>query len=60
MFFNGTLVLGGRDKKTTGFTWWVGNAQLINLSGKLLGAHVAHVGLIIFWAEAMNLFKVGQ
>jgi hypothetical protein len=26
MFFNGTLVLGGRDKKTTGFTWWVGNA----------------------------------
>ena len=32
-------------------------ARLINLSGKLLEAHVAHTGLIIFWAEAMNLFE---
>jgi photosystem II CP43 chlorophyll apoprotein len=44
--FNGTFVLAGRDQETTGFAWWAGNARLINLPGKLLGAHVAHVGLM--------------
>ncbi|KAK8519704.1 hypothetical protein V6N12_030068 [Hibiscus sabdariffa] len=58
--FNGTLALAGRDQETTGFAWWVGNARLINLSGKLLGAHVAHAGLIVFWAGAMNLFEVAH
>jgi photosystem II CP43 chlorophyll apoprotein len=38
-------------------SWWSGNARLINLSGKLLGAHVAHAGLIVFLG-AMNLFEV--
>ncbi|KAJ3672737.1 hypothetical protein LUZ61_022236 [Rhynchospora tenuis] len=28
--------------------------------GKLLGAHVAHAGLIVFWAGAMNLFEVAH
>ena len=45
--FNGTLALTGRDQETTDFTWWGGNARLINLSCKLLGAHVTHAGLIV-------------
>ena len=54
--FNSSIA--GRDIESTGFAWWSGNARLINVSGKLLGAHVAHAGLMVFWAGAMILFEV--
>ena len=39
------------------YAWWAGNARMIELTGKLLGAHVAHAGVILFWAGAMSIFE---
>lgn len=41
-------------------SWLVGNARLTDLSGQLLGAHLAHAGLIMFWAGAITISEVGQ
>jgi photosystem II CP43 chlorophyll apoprotein len=32
-----------------------GNARLIDRSGQLLGAHIAHAGLIMFWAGSITV-----
>lgn len=44
---------GARDEH-----WLSGNARLIDLSGQLLGAHIAHAGLIMFWAGSVTLVEV--
>ncbi|MEO0374638.1 MAG: hypothetical protein AAF329_08445, partial [Cyanobacteria bacterium P01_A01_bin.17] len=46
----------GRQGRNTppsgGFTteWWAGNIRFLDSSGLLLGAHLAHAGLITLWA----------
>ncbi|MDJ1185548.1 chlorophyll a/b binding light-harvesting protein [Roseofilum casamattae] len=37
-----------------------GNSRFIDFSGRLLGAHIAHAGLILLWAGAMTLFELSQ
>jgi photosystem II P680 reaction center D2 protein len=58
--FDDLEITTNKTIESTGFAWWAGNARLINLSGKLLGAHVAHSGLMVFWCGAMTLFEVSH
>ena len=39
------------------YSWWSGNGHFISFSGKYLGAHIIHAGLITLWAGAMSLFE---
>jgi len=50
----------GREIVSSGFSWWAGNARLVSVSGRLLGAHVAHAGLIVYWCGVMTLFEVSH
>ncbi len=42
----------------TNLSWLVGNARLTDLSGQLLGAHIAHAGLIVFWVGTTTISEV--
>ncbi len=48
------------DRIDTRIPWRAGNARLTDLSGRLLGAHVAHAGLIVLWVGAMTLFELNH
>jgi photosystem II CP43 chlorophyll apoprotein len=41
-------------------SWWNGNARLTKFSGLLLGAHLAHAGLIMLWAGTRVISEVGN
>lgn len=40
--------------------WRAGNARLVDFSGLLLGAHIAHAGLIVAWAGSMTLIELSN
>ncbi|WP_449274567.1 chlorophyll a/b binding light-harvesting protein [Kovacikia minuta] len=55
-----TTASEGRDEATTGYAWWAGNARFINKSGRFLGAHLAHAGLMALWAGGMLMYELAH
>jgi len=41
------------------YGWWSGNARF-KLSGKFVGAHVAHTSVIIFWSGSIAVFELSH
>jgi photosystem II CP43 chlorophyll apoprotein len=56
----GVSGLKNRSLFGSSYSWWLGNARFLELSGKFLGAHLAHAGLMIFWSGSMTLFEVSH
>ncbi|NET70157.1 MAG: chlorophyll a/b binding light-harvesting protein [Sphaerospermopsis sp. SIO1G2] len=54
----GTISTDRTFAANTNSPWLVGNARLTDLSGQLLGAHIAHAGLIMFWAGTNTISEV--
>ncbi|NCJ08389.1 chlorophyll a/b binding light-harvesting protein [Synechococcales cyanobacterium C] len=48
------------EASESGVPLLTGNLRLTDLSGRLLGAHIAHAGLIILWAGSMALFEISR
>ena len=48
------------NNSNSDYSWLSGNARLIDLSGQLLGAHIAHAGLIMFWAGSITLLEIDR
>ena len=42
------------------YSWWSGNARFIYLSGKFLGAHLAHASLMVLWSGCICLFELSH
>ncbi|MCJ2544530.1 chlorophyll a/b binding light-harvesting protein [Thermostichus vulcanus] len=55
-----TIRVQGNESDLERIPWWAGNARLTELSGRLLGAHVAHAGLIVLWAGVMTLIELAN